>query len=163
MNRHLLSRMPARRIIAALCLPIVLLALAGCSSSTMSLITPPAVTPVVSPTSAPTEQPQIVSTGFDKFAGNCLDAANADMDLITYAQSQNYNFDMQLQVLPTTTVSAAPGTAAYHTFVTQVGQIVLNMNEIDSQWVWGYAPTREAFIDSVFARIQARYPSASRK
>ncbi len=140
----------------------MVLALGGCSSSTISLIAPPVTTPVVTPTVAPTEQPQIVSTGFDKFAGNCLDAANADMDLITYAESQNYTFDMQLQVAPTSGCSASPGTSAYHTFVTQVGQVTLNMNEIDSQWVWGYAPTREAFIDSVFARIQARYPSASK-
>jgi hypothetical protein len=143
-------------------LPVVLLALGGCSSSTISLIAPPASTPVVTATLAPTEQPQIVSTGFDKYAGNCLDAANADMDLISYAQSQNYSFDMQLQVAPTADCGADAGTAAYRTFVTQVGQVTLNMNEIDSQWVWGYAPTREAFIDSVFAKIQARYPSASK-
>ena len=151
-----------RKIIAAICLPIMVLAVGGCSTSTISLIAPPASTPVVTPTLAPTEQPQIVSTGFDKYAGNCQDAANADMDLISYALSQNYNFDMQLQVQPTTDCNADPGTAAYHTFVTQVGQVSLNMNEIDSQWVWGYAPTREAFIDSVFAKIQARYPSAAK-
>ncbi len=140
----------------------MLASLSGCSSSSISLIPAPIGTSVVTPTPEPTQPPQVVSTGFDKFAGNCLDAANADMDLISYAQSQNYNFDMQLQVAPTTGCSADLGTAAYHTFVTQVGQVTLNMNELDSQWVYGYAPTRQAFIDSVFSKILARYPSASK-
>ena len=162
MKVRLLSAVPRRNLVAVLCLPVILFGLGGCSSSSIALISPPVSTPVVTATPEPTELPQMVSTGFDKYAGNCLDAANVDMDLISYAQSQNYNFDMQLQVAPTTECSADPGTAAYHTFVTQVGQITLNMNEIDSQWAYGYAPTREAFIDSVFAKIQAHYPSASK-
>jgi hypothetical protein len=106
--------------------------------------------------------PQILSTGFDQFAGNCPDAATEDLDLISYAQTQNYNFDMQLRIAPTTGCDAALNTPSYHTFVTQVGQATLTMNALDTQWVYGYAPTREAFVQSVYSKLQAHYPSLTK-
>ena len=118
-------------------------------------------TPAPAPTVAagPTVVPQMLSTGFDQLAGNCPDAANEDIDLITYAQTQNYNFDMSLHISPTIGCDADAGSTTYKTFVAQVGKATLTLNALDTQWVYGYAPTREAFIQSVYARLQAHYPS----
>jgi hypothetical protein len=136
--------------------------LSGCSSSSISLIAPAIATPKVTPTPESTPVPRILAMGYDHFAGNCPDAANESIALISYAQSQNYNFDMQLEIAPTGGCGSELKTGAYHTFVTQVGQATLNMNALDTQWVYGYAPTREAFIDSVFAKLQVQYPSLSK-
>jgi hypothetical protein len=142
--------------------PVVVLGLSGCKGNNISLITGPDSTPVATATAEATLVPNVVKTGYDSFAGNCLDAANEDLALIDYAQTQNYLFDMQLQVSPTTGCEANISSAAYHTFLTQVGQATLNMNDLNSQWAYGYAPTREAFVDSVYAKLQAHYPSVSK-
>jgi hypothetical protein len=141
--------------------PLMMLTLSGCKSN-LALITPPDKTPVATATAESTPVPLVLSTGFDRFAGNCLDAANEDLALINYATSQNYTFDMQITITPTTGCGADVNTAAYRTFVNQVGQATLVMNALDTAWVYGYAPTREAFIDSVFAKLQAHYRSVSR-
>jgi hypothetical protein len=130
-----------RARLKALVLPLMILSLSGCKSTNIPLLTAPASTPIVTATSEPTQVPRIVETGYDRFAGNCVDAANEDVDLIDYAQSQNYNFDMQLQIAPTSGCGANKSSPAYRTFVTQVGQVTLNMNALDTQWVYGYAPT----------------------
>jgi hypothetical protein len=150
---------------AAILAPLALLApalLSGCNVTGLSIVDQPTATPAPTATVAPTPVPQILSTGFDQWAGNCPDAADEDIALIGYAQSQNYNFDMQLRIAPTAGCDAALNTPAYHSFVTQVGQATLTLNALDTAWVYGYAPTREAFVQSVYAKLQAHYPSLTK-
>jgi hypothetical protein len=114
------------------------------------------------PKPSPTAQlPSVSSNGFDAYAGNCPDAASEDAALITYAQSQNYNFDMQLQIKPTGGCDAELHSATYRSFIRQVTKANLSMNEIDSAWVYGYTTTRDLFLQSVFTKLQAHYPSLS--
>jgi hypothetical protein len=145
-------------------LPLLIpFALSGCSSSTLSsLLSAPTPTPAPKPSpTAVTAAPQIVSTGYDQYAGNCPDAANEDASLINYAQSQNYNFDMQLKISPTAGCDADPTSAAYATFRRQVGDATLAMNALDTSWVYGYVAVRDTFLSSVFSQLQQQYPSLS--
>ncbi|MDB5057380.1 MAG: hypothetical protein JWO59_852 [Chloroflexi bacterium] len=152
---------PWRARLLAPLIPLVMLTLSGCKSN-LSLISTAVKTPVATATAESTPIPQVLSSGYDQFAGNCFDAANEDLALIDYATSQNYKFDMQLTISPTTGCSADVNTGANRTFLSQVGQATLVMNALDTAWVYGYAPTREAFIQSTFAKLQAHYPSVSK-
>ena len=110
----------------------------------------------------PTAQlPSIASSGFDSFAGNCPDAADEDAELITYAQSQNYNFDMQLTIKPTSGCDADSQSPTYQSFIRQVTKTALTMNAIDTAWIYGYVSTRDLFLQSMFSKLQAHYPSLS--
>lgn len=155
-----------RRLI--LLLPLLALSLSGCSSKSFNGINlnaflPTAVpkrtaTPVGSPTAA---APLVSKNGYDAFAGNCPDAANEDAALITYVQSQNYNFDMQLLIKPTVGCDADPQSATYKTFIRQVSKADLTLNAIDTNWIYGYVSTRDLFLQSIFTKLQAHYPSVS--
>jgi hypothetical protein len=116
------------------------------------------VTVVASPT-APA--PNVSSSGYDAFAGNCPDAANEDAELITYAQSQNYNFDMQLAIKPKIGCAADIESSTYKTFIRQVTKATLTLNALDTNWIYGYVSTRDLFLQSVFTRLQQHYPSLS--
>ncbi len=147
-------------------LPVLAFALGGCKTKNLSLKNIPLLSnsssptkPLARPTSVPTAAPLVASTGFDQFAGNCPDAATEDTTLIAYAASQNYNLDMQLRVSPTAGCDADPKSAAYKTFIRQVGQASLLVNDLDGQLVYGYTTTRETFISNLFAQLQAHYPS----
>lgn len=142
--------------------PLLALSLSGCSTSSLSLLTPaePTHTPV--PVLAATAvAPRVSSSGFDSFAGNCPDAATEDTTLIAYANSQNYNFDMQLQIKPTQNCDADQGSSAYKTFIRQVTDVTLTMNALDTAWTSGYVSTRDLFLQSVFTKLQAHYPSVA--
>lgn len=151
-----------------LLLPLLALSLSGCSTKSLNglnlnALMPTAVpkgtaTPAISPTA---QAPSVASTGFDAYAGNCPDAANEDAALITYAQSQNYNFDMQLAIKPTIGCSADPHSATYRTFIRQVANAELTMNALDTNWIYGYVSTRDLFLQSIFTKLQAHYPSLS--
>jgi hypothetical protein len=149
-----------RKLLAILPL-LIPFALSGCSSSSLtSLLAAPSPTAVPPPSpTAVAQAPQVVSTGYDQYAGNCPDAANEDAELISYAQSQNYNFDMQLKIDPTAGCDADPTSAAYTTFRRQVGNATLSMNALDTSWVYGYVAARDTFLSSVFSQLQQHYPS----
>ncbi|HWE61609.1 MAG TPA: hypothetical protein VHB98_07855, partial [Chloroflexota bacterium] len=144
-----------RRLVVLL--PLLALSLSGCSTKSFnglniaSFIPTPAPKHMHVPKPSPTAQlPSVSSNGFDAYAGNCPDAASEDAALITYAQSQNYNFDMQLQIKPTGGCDAELHSATYRSFIRQVTKANLSMNEIDSAWVYGYTTTRDLFLQSVF-------------
>jgi hypothetical protein len=151
-----------RRLIPLL--PLLALSLGGCSTKNIPLLTADATPkkPVVRPTEAPTAMPLVLSTGFDQFAGNCPDAAVEDTALISYATTQNYNLDMQLQVTPTQGCDADPKSQSYKTFIRQVGQAKLTVNDLDGQLAYGYVATRETFTTNLFAQLQAHYPSLAK-
>ncbi len=154
--------MSAVRKFLPLLLPLLALSLSGCSTQSISLLNPPAAT-VVKPTAVSTLQPpQVLSTGYDQFAGNCPDAVSEDTDLIAYANSQNYNFDMELQIKPTLGCDADPKSPTYTNFLRQVGEANLTMNALDTAWVYGYVYTRDTFLTSVFAHLQEHYPSLAK-
>jgi hypothetical protein len=105
--------------------------------------------------------PSIAATGFDSFAGNCPDAADEDVALINYAGSQNYNFDMQLQIHPTQGCDADRKSPAYKSFIKQVTQANLLLNALDTAWTYGYVGTRDTFLTNVLSQLQTHYPSLS--
>jgi hypothetical protein len=107
------------------------------------------------------EAPVVSKNGFDTLAGNCPDSANEDAALITYAQSQNYNFDMQLFIKPTIGCDADSHSATYKTFIRQVAKADLTLNALDTNWIYGYVSTRDLFLQSIFTKLQGHYPSMS--
>ena len=151
-----------RRLLALL--PLLALSLSACSTKNIPLLTADATPakPAAKPTLVATALPLVLSTGFDQFAGNCPDAAIEDTDLITYATSQNYNLDMQLQVTPTLGCDADPKSAAYKTFIRQAGQAKLTVNDLNGQLAFGYVATRETFTTNLFAQLQVHYPSLAK-
>lgn len=143
-------------------LPMLSLALSGCSSTGISLLKAPALAPTATPAAAPTlPPPSIAGTGYDAFAGNCPDAASEDAALIGYANSQNYNVDMQLTVKPTEGCSSEPKTGVYKTFIRQAATASLTMNDIGGQLVAEYESTRDTFLSSMLSQLQSHYPNLS--
>jgi hypothetical protein len=142
-------------------LPVLALALGGCSSRSISLLKAPILAPTATPEALATQAPSIAGTGYDAFAGNCVDAANEDAALISYANSQNYNADMQLTVNPTVGCAAAPTTGVYKTFIRQVATAHLTMNDIGGQLVAEYESTRDTFLSSLLSELQKHYPNLS--
>lgn len=139
---------------------LLALSLCGCSAHSFSVLplaaptnTPPAVVTATVP------PPSVSQNGFDSFAGNCADAANEDVALIDYAATQNYNFDMQLQIKPTLGCDADPASSTYRTFIRQVTDANLTMNALDTAWIYGYVSTRDLFLQSMFTTLQKHYPS----
>ena len=153
-----------RKMLLALSPCMIAVVLAGCSSKDLTSLAntgeKKAVNTPVPPT-ATVAAPSILSTGYDSFAGNCPDADNEDVALLTYAHSQNYNVDMQLRITPTQGCDADPKSKAYDTFRRQVAQATLLLNAIDYSWNNSYTATRDTFLISVFQRLQAHYPSLS--
>ncbi len=145
-------------------LGLIPLMLAGCSSKTISVFSNTSVATPGRPTPVPTAVPPplVSSLGYDQFAGNCPDAAVEDTTLIAYAGSQNYNFDMSLTISPVTGCGADPKSAAYATFIRQVGQANLTLNALDTAWVYGYVATRDTFLTNLFAQLQMHYPSLAK-
>ena len=140
--------------------PLLALSLCGCSANSLSILTPTKSTVTPSPASTVLLQPpRVASTGFDSWAGNCPDAADEDTSLISYANSQNYNFDMQLVIKPTTGCDADTDSSAYKVFIRQVTNVTLTMNALDTAWIYGYVNTRDLFLQSMFTKLQAHYPS----
>jgi hypothetical protein len=142
--------------------------MSGCSSKSFNGINLGAFmpTPVPKQRATPTPNPQsqapsVAGSGYDAFAGNCPDAANEDANLITYAQSQNYNFDMQLAIKPTIGCNADSRSAAYKTFIRQVSKAELTLNALDTNWIYGNVSTRDLFLQSIFTKLQQHYPSLS--
>ena len=144
-------------------LPLLALVLSGCSTKHLQIPllsdTPTPVTTHARPTAATMAPPQVLANGYDHFAGNCIDAANEDIALIGFAASQNYNLDMQLRIKPITGCDADPKSAAFKSFIRQVGEADLLVSDLDGQLVFGYTATRETFISNLFAQLQAHYPS----
>ena len=151
--------MSPRRVLCVL-VPLLALSLSGCSSNTLQSLLSITPTPTATPAPTATVPPPIVSsTGFDTLAANCPDAATEVFALIAYANSQNYNFDMHLQVSPTLGCFADPGSAAYMSFIRQVTVANLTMYALDTSWIYGYVSTRDLFLRSIFTRLQSHYPS----
>jgi hypothetical protein len=153
--------MSPRRMLWML-VPLLALSLSGCSSVNTSLQSLLSIAPTPTPTPAPTatvSPPSVSSTGFDTLAANCPDAADEVFALIAYANSQNYNFDMHLQVSPILGCFADAGSAAYRTFIRQVTVANLTMYALDTSWIYGYVSTRDLFLRSVFTKLQSHYPS----
>jgi len=146
-----------------LTLPLLALLVSGCTAKNINPFSPSVATKhTVKPAPAATvAPPNIAINGFDTFAGNCPDAANEDAALVSYASSQNYNFDMQLQIKPTQGCDADPKSSTYKTFRRQVSQATLTLNALDTAWVYGYVSTRDTFLTNVFSQLQAQYPSLS--
>lgn len=142
-------------------LGLIPLLLGGCSAQTISVLTNTTIATVARPTAVPTAipPPLVASTGFDQFAGNCPDAAVEDTNLIAFAASQNYNFDMSLTISPTAGCDADPKSPTYASFIRQVGKANLILNALDTAWVYGYVSTRDTFLTNLFAQLQTHYPS----
>ena len=152
------------RPVRTLCIAASLLALSlcGCSAQGFSVLSPAAPTRTPAPAVTSTVPPPSVSqNGFDSFAGNCADAANEDVALMNYANTQNYNFDMQLQIKPTLGCDADTDSSTYKTFIRQVADANLTMNALDTAWIYGYVSTRDLFLQSMFTNLQKHYPSLS--
>jgi hypothetical protein len=148
-----------------LMLPVLLaVSLSGCSTKNIPLFmaNPTPKKPVTRVVPAATAPPLVLSTGFDQFAGNCPDAATEDTALISYAATQNYNLDMRLRVTPTQGCDADPKSTRFKTFIRQAGQATLMVNDLNGQLAYGYVATRETFVSSLFAQLQAHYPSLAK-
>lgn len=153
--------MAVRRLTMILPAALLIVSLSACSANNLSLLNPQPKKHVKLVPTPTVLAPSIASTGFDSFAGNCPDAASEDAALIGYAASQNYTFDMQLQVRPTANCDADTVSAAYRSFIRQATSARLTMNEVDSAWAYGYVSTRDLFLQSMFTQLQAHYPSLS--
>ena len=141
-------------------LPLLALALSGCSAKSISLLKTPVLAPTATPMQVATAQPpSIAGTGYDAFAGNCPDVASEDAALIGYANSQNYNADMQLMVKPTGGCSAEPTSGVYKTFLRQAATATLTMNDLGGQLVAEYESTRDTFLSSLLYQLQKHYPN----
>jgi hypothetical protein len=142
------------------------LLLSGCSVKNINLFSTPKATKTPTtvsnlPPVATISAPSIAAAGFDSYAGNCPDAADEDVTLINYAKSENYNFDMQLQIHPTQGCDADHKSSTYKSFIKQVTQANLLLNALDTAWTYGYVSTRDTFLTNVLSQLQAHYPSLS--
>ena len=138
--------------------------LSGCSVKGLNLLDSPATrTPAIRASlTATVAAPRVLNSGYDSFAGNCPDAADEDAALIGYANSQNYNFDMQLRINPTEGCAADTKSATFKGFIRQVSQAQLTLNALDTAWVYNTAlATRDTFLTAILQQLQAHYPSLS--
>lgn len=143
-------------------LPVLAMALSGCSTKSISLLKAPVAAPTATAEALPTlPPPSIAGTGYDAFAGNCPDVASEDAALISYANTQNYNVDMQLNVKPTGGCAAEHKSGVYKMFIRQAATATMTLNDLGGQLVAEYESTRDTFLSSLLSQLQQHYPNLS--
>jgi hypothetical protein len=112
-------------------------------------------TPVaVDPTAAAVPTP-----AYDLQAGNCPDAANQAIALMTFVQSKGYNLDMQLELAPRTVLCGQSG-SALATYRARVATANLSAWAIDGSWSSFYMASRTMMLHTLLDRLHTLYPAA---
>lgn len=159
-----------QRILLGAALLALALGLSGCSvQSLLPSTTLVSATPTAVPTPLPTAAPpvdQSSTNAFDNAAGNCVDAANQAINLMSEAAAGRFggsafNMDMTLNLEPAGPDCAGSPARIAHYRQDVVGSATLTVWPLDSVWGNSYSAIRQQWLLDVLNALARLYPHAN--